>query len=218
MEARPLKVIPVHEFLRPRLMDLYESDCIFDKFEVSSSASSIAALAGGRGGGFAGGSPPGDGGGGGGGGDLHGVSIITGSYNNTLRVYDVGADIETSIELSKTRPKPPTSRPIPVVGGAQCGAGGPPGAGGGGGGGGATMGAGADVSMDGSWGGDGTGFFGYGGGSGGGGGGSGGGGLDRVDFTKKLLHVSFHPSEPIIAVAGAANLFIFAGGPAERGA
>jgi hypothetical protein len=217
MEARPLRVIPVHEHLRPRLMDLYESDCIFDKFEVSCSASSLAAAAAGGGGpllsggtgssaGFGGsasalgGSAAGSGGsssatggvgggsapGAGGGGDLAGVSIITGSYNNTLRVYDLGADSETTIELSKTRPKPPTSRPIPSLG-----------SGGGGGGGG------GDVAMDGSWGSDGGGFFGYGGGL--------GGGADRVDFTKKLLHCSFHPSEPIIAVAGAANLFIYAG-------
>ena len=36
MEARPLRVIPVHEFLRPKLVELHDSDCIFDKFEVSS--------------------------------------------------------------------------------------------------------------------------------------------------------------------------------------
>ena len=35
MEARPLRVIPVHEFLRPKLVELHDSDCIFDKFEVS---------------------------------------------------------------------------------------------------------------------------------------------------------------------------------------
>ena len=35
MEAHPVKVIPVHEYLRPKLVELYESDCIFDKFEVS---------------------------------------------------------------------------------------------------------------------------------------------------------------------------------------
>ena len=37
MEARPVKVIPVHEYLRPKLVELYESDCIFDKFEVRES-------------------------------------------------------------------------------------------------------------------------------------------------------------------------------------
>jgi serine/threonine-protein phosphatase 2A regulatory subunit B len=35
MESRPIKVIPVHDFLRSKLSELYETDCIFDKFEVS---------------------------------------------------------------------------------------------------------------------------------------------------------------------------------------
>eukprot|EP00039_Didymoeca_costata_P018856 m.335273 g.335273 ORF g.335273 m.335273 type:complete len:442 (-) comp17557_c0_seq1:109-1434(-) len=34
MEARPLQTFPVHEHLRPKLCDLYENDCIFDKFEA----------------------------------------------------------------------------------------------------------------------------------------------------------------------------------------
>lgn len=35
MESRPVKTFPVHEHLRPKLCDLYEKDCIFDKFEAS---------------------------------------------------------------------------------------------------------------------------------------------------------------------------------------
>ena len=34
MERTPLKTIPIHEHLRPRLCDTYENDSIFDKFEV----------------------------------------------------------------------------------------------------------------------------------------------------------------------------------------
>lgn len=34
MERQPLKMIPIHEHLRPRLCDTYENDSIFDKFEV----------------------------------------------------------------------------------------------------------------------------------------------------------------------------------------
>lgn len=34
MEKQPLKTIPIHEHLRPRLCDTYENDSIFDKFEV----------------------------------------------------------------------------------------------------------------------------------------------------------------------------------------
>lgn len=37
-EARPLGFYPVHESLRPRLGDLYESDAIFDKFEAVASS------------------------------------------------------------------------------------------------------------------------------------------------------------------------------------
>ena len=35
MEGRPLKVIPIHDHLRGKLCDLYENDCIFDKFECT---------------------------------------------------------------------------------------------------------------------------------------------------------------------------------------
>ena len=34
MEREPVKVIPIHEHLRPKLCDTYENDSIFDKFEV----------------------------------------------------------------------------------------------------------------------------------------------------------------------------------------
>lgn len=35
MESQPVRSIKVHEQLRPKLCDLYESDCIFDKFECT---------------------------------------------------------------------------------------------------------------------------------------------------------------------------------------
>lgn len=35
MESRPVQTFNVHEYLRPKLCDLYENDCIFDKFEAS---------------------------------------------------------------------------------------------------------------------------------------------------------------------------------------
>ncbi|KAH9255716.1 hypothetical protein BASA81_006110 [Batrachochytrium salamandrivorans] len=37
MERRPVKTIPIHEHLKPKLHDLYENDCIFDKFECVTS-------------------------------------------------------------------------------------------------------------------------------------------------------------------------------------
>jgi len=38
MENRPVKTIQLHDHLRPLLYDLYTSDIIFDKFEVTCSA------------------------------------------------------------------------------------------------------------------------------------------------------------------------------------
>lgn len=35
MDSKPLKTIPVHDHLRSKLCDLYENDCIFDKFECT---------------------------------------------------------------------------------------------------------------------------------------------------------------------------------------
>lgn len=83
MESRPVRVIPVHEFLRPKLPELYESDCIFDKFEVAASPS--------------------------------GNQLLTGSYAGCFKIYDVPQDTETSIELSKLRPRAPVTRRIPVL-------------------------------------------------------------------------------------------------------
>ena len=35
MENKPVKTINIHEHLRSKLCDLYENDCIFDKFECT---------------------------------------------------------------------------------------------------------------------------------------------------------------------------------------
>lgn len=34
-------------------------------------------------------------------------------------------------------------------------------------------------------------------------------GVDSLDFTKKILHMAWHPSENIIAIAATNNLYIF---------
>lgn len=34
-DKKPLRTIPVHDHLRSKLCDLYENDCIFDKFECT---------------------------------------------------------------------------------------------------------------------------------------------------------------------------------------
>ncbi len=35
MDSRPLAVINIHEHLKDKLYDLYENDCIFDRFDCS---------------------------------------------------------------------------------------------------------------------------------------------------------------------------------------
>eukprot|EP01130_Rhizamoeba_saxonica_P001485 TRINITY_DN11343_c0_g1_i1.p1 TRINITY_DN11343_c0_g1~~TRINITY_DN11343_c0_g1_i1.p1 ORF type:complete len:433 (-),score=89.81 TRINITY_DN11343_c0_g1_i1:88-1386(-) len=46
MEKEPWKVVKFHDHLIPRLCDLYENDCIFDKFECSWSGNSMRVLTG----------------------------------------------------------------------------------------------------------------------------------------------------------------------------
>eukprot|EP00188_Purpureofilum_apyrenoidigerum_P001512 Plantae.Rhodophyta-Purpureofilum_apyrenoidigerum.ctg18398.p1 GENE.Plantae.Rhodophyta-Purpureofilum_apyrenoidigerum.ctg18398~~Plantae.Rhodophyta-Purpureofilum_apyrenoidigerum.ctg18398.p1 ORF type:complete len:140 (+),score=23.62 Plantae.Rhodophyta-Purpureofilum_apyrenoidigerum.ctg18398:2-421(+) len=46
MEAMPLREIPIHEDLRPRLCELYENDCVFDKFQASFSEDGHNVIAG----------------------------------------------------------------------------------------------------------------------------------------------------------------------------
>lgn len=162
MEARPLKVIPVHEFLRPRLVELYESDCIFDKFEVSTAG-------------------------------RDGSSVMTGSYSNSFKIYDTLLGSETTVELAKGRPKPPAVRPVlggvglPPPPGEEYAAGGAAG--------GLAHGHGHRPPFD---------------------------PLppinpEAVDFSRKVLHFSWHPCEDIMAVAGLNNLYIYHAGGAGAG-
>ena len=46
MEARPVRVIHVHDFLKVHLCDLYENDCIFDKFELAINSSGSRGVTG----------------------------------------------------------------------------------------------------------------------------------------------------------------------------
>ncbi|KAM0752010.1 protein phosphatase 2A regulatory subunit PR55 [Meredithblackwellia eburnea MCA 4105] len=46
MDSRPVKTINVHEHLRSKLCDLYENDCIFDKFECTFSGNGDHVLTG----------------------------------------------------------------------------------------------------------------------------------------------------------------------------
>ncbi|KAJ3358628.1 protein phosphatase 2A regulatory subunit cdc55 [Kappamyces sp. JEL0680] len=46
MESKPVKVINIHDHLKSKLCDLYENDCIFDKFECNFSGDGTQALTG----------------------------------------------------------------------------------------------------------------------------------------------------------------------------
>ena len=35
MEKKPVKTFPIHDYLKPKLCDLYDNDCVFDKFECT---------------------------------------------------------------------------------------------------------------------------------------------------------------------------------------
>lgn len=46
METKPIQVIPIHDQLRSKLCDLYENDCIFDKFECTFSGDGKSVMTG----------------------------------------------------------------------------------------------------------------------------------------------------------------------------
>lgn len=119
MEREPVKVINIHEHLRAKLCDLYENDCIFDKFECSVSGD--------------------------------GRYYTTGSYNSAFHIYDDQDISDTRIESSRAPPPP-----------EQCLKGQTP-------------------PID----------------------------VQQVDFNKKTLHLSWHPKQSAVAIAGLNNLFIY---------
>ncbi|KAG0172751.1 protein phosphatase 2A regulatory subunit cdc55 [Apophysomyces sp. BC1034] len=128
MDNKPVQTIAIHEDLRNRLCDLYENDCIFDKFECNFGAD--------------------------------GTSVLTGSYNNTFHIYDREGKSDICLQADKSAFK--SKR----LGSARNKA----------------------VSRA---------------------GGKGGMQNDSMEFSKKILHASWHPKENTIAVAATNNLFIF---------
>ena len=109
MESRPLSVIPVHDYLRVHLRDLYDNDCIFDKFNVSASAD--------------------------------GQRLVSGSYNNHFLVHNLRTDSNVTLEAARGRVSNPN--------------------------------------------------------------------VTEMDFGKKALHVSWHPQDNTLAVAGLNKLYCY---------
>ncbi|CAO2814689.1 unnamed protein product [Amaranthus hypochondriacus] len=140
MDSGPVATFQVHEYLRPKLCDLYENDSIFDKFECCLSGD--------------------------------GMRVATGSYSNLFRVFGCapGSTEASTLEASKNpmRRQVQTSSRSPgrlstftrvVRRGSES-----PG-----------------VDSNGS----------------------------SFDFTTKLLHLAWHPSENSIACAAANSLYMY---------
>jgi serine/threonine-protein phosphatase 2A regulatory subunit B len=87
MESRPVKTIPIHDHLRGKLCDLYENDCIFDKFEctwggddkcVLHPAIKAAILM------------------------RYSRHVLTGSYHNYFRIYDTETLSDVVLQADKS--------------------------------------------------------------------------------------------------------------------
>ncbi|KAL3610773.1 hypothetical protein D5086_001793 [Populus alba] len=140
MDSGPVATFQVHEYLRPKLCDLYENDSIFDKFECCSSGD--------------------------------GLRVATGSYSNLFRVFGCapGSTEASTLEASKNpmrrqvqTPSRPSRSLSSITRVVRRGAEGP------------------GVDANGS----------------------------SFDFTTKLLHLAWHPTENSIACAAANSLYMY---------
>ncbi|KAL7100074.1 hypothetical protein ACP275_09G125800 [Erythranthe tilingii] len=141
MDSGPVSTFQVHEYLRPKLCDLYENDSIFDKFECCLSGD--------------------------------GLRVATGSYSNLFRVFGCapGSTEATTLEASKnpmrkqvqTPSRPTRSLSSSITRAVRRGAESPV------------------VDANGN----------------------------SFDFTTKLLHLAWHPSENSIACAAANSLYMY---------
>jgi len=132
MEHKPVKSIPIHDYLRSKLCDLYENDCIFDKFECTMSGD--------------------------------GQQLLTGSYHNYFHIYDKNGKNDVCIEASKYAQKP--NKKSSIAGKMKLGRKKEPKK--------------DEINPD------------------------------TIEFTKKALHVAWHPKENLIAIGAANNLYLYA--------
>jgi len=119
MESQPVRTIKIHDHLRSKLCDLYENDCIFDKFECDVASDT--------------------------------QHLFTGSYNNCFYVYDFDSKQTVQIDASKGTVSSSNGKGIEEPN------------------------------------------------------------PDNIDYAKKCLHVSWHPSDDIVAVGASNNLYLYYG-------
>ncbi|KAI9609240.1 hypothetical protein KEM48_002948 [Puccinia striiformis f. sp. tritici PST-130] len=136
MDKAPLKTISVHDHLKGKLCDLYENDCIFDKFEGTFSGD--------------------------------GNHILSGSYNNYFHIYDKEVTTDIVLQADKSAFK---AKKIGAAAGGGGGSskGGPAGA---------TPNVVKSVQE-----------------------------TENIDFSKRIMHASWHPREDTIAIAATNNGF-----------
>eukprot|EP01132_Coremiostelium_polycephalum_P003338 gene3338-4184_t len=133
MENRPIKTIQIHDYLRPKLCDLYENDCIFDKFECTLSHD--------------------------------GNQMLTGSYHNYFHIYDRNNSKDTCLEASKQAIKPKNKSTLPKMKlrSSKKESSKKP----------------EDINPD------------------------------AIDYTKKSLHVAWHPKENLIAIGANNTMYLY---------
>jgi len=125
MENKPVRTIHVHDYLRSKLCDLYENDCIFDKFECAF--------------------------------NYDGNLVATGSYHNMFNIYDRSGKNEVTLEATKIASK--VKKPVKMK---------------------PTKKKTKDELNP-----------------------------DALDYTRKILHVAWHPHENLVAAGANNNLFLF---------
>lgn len=138
MEKMPVKTINMHDALQSKLADLYENDCIFDKFECTFSGD--------------------------------GKSVLSGSYSNNFMIYSTDPEEDPNenavllqADKSAFKAKKGSDRKLkPGRGISPAPRNGIP-------------------VLD----------------------------PDKMDYSKKILHSSWHPEENSIAIAATNNLFVF---------
>ncbi|KAK9101254.1 hypothetical protein Scep_024684 [Stephania cephalantha] len=140
MDSGPVATFPVHEYLRPKLCDLYENDSIFDKFECCLSGD--------------------------------GSRVATGSYSNLFRIFGcaAGSTEATTLESSKNpmrkqvqTPSKPSRSLTSLTRAVRNGPDSP------------------GIDSNGN----------------------------AFDFSTKLLHLAWHPTENSIACAAANSLYMY---------
>ncbi|KAL0927967.1 hypothetical protein M5K25_002195 [Dendrobium thyrsiflorum] len=140
MDGAPVATFKMHEFLRPKLSELYNNDSIFDKFDCCLSSD--------------------------------GRQFASGSYSNTFRIFsrDDGHEVGLVLNVSKNTPRsshstnPRTARRLPGFAWGKRG----------------TENSGCEISS-----------------------------IIPYDFTTKVIHMAWHPTEDMIACASANTLYIY---------